>query len=305
MSLLPAAKPIPAPATAAHPRLLLDPEHLRTFVAICETRSFSRAAEAVLRTPSAVSMQIKRLETLLGRSLFVRDSRSVTLTTDGESLLGYARRLLALNEEAVARFVAPEITGTVRFGAPDDFGARFLPGILNRFAQSHPLVETTVTLAGSRQLDSALRAGDLDVILQTTAFEPQAPVEREWVYTESLAWVGLRGGCAWQRRPLPLALSGPTCAWRAAATTALDSATLPWRAAYSSEHAHAQLYAVQADLAIAPLPLSLVTEPFVRLGSAEGLPPLRNYDVHLRKAQPSTCAIDALANAIKAHFHVA
>ncbi len=110
-----------------HPLPLLDLDVLRTFVAIAETGSFTTAANAVFRTPSAVSMQIKKLEDILGRSVFARDARSVSLTTDGEMLLGYARRLLSINREVVSKFIIPEIVGAVRLGSPDDYGERVLP----------------------------------------------------------------------------------------------------------------------------------------------------------------------------------
>ena len=99
-----------------HPMPLLELDVLRTFVAIAETGSFTTAANAVYRTPSAVSMQIKKLEDILGRSVFSRDARSVSLTTDGEMLLGYARRMLAINREAVSKFIVPDIVGVVRLG---------------------------------------------------------------------------------------------------------------------------------------------------------------------------------------------
>ena len=103
-----------------HPLPTLELDVLRTFVAIAETGSFTTAANLVFRTPSAVSMQIKKLEDILGRLLFTRDARSVSLTNDGEMLLGYARRLLAINREAVSKFVMPDIQGVVRLGSPDD-----------------------------------------------------------------------------------------------------------------------------------------------------------------------------------------
>jgi len=138
-----------------HPLPLLELDVLRTFVAIAETGSFTAAANAVFRTPSAVSMQIKKLEDQLGRAVFSRDARSVTLTADGEMLLTFARRLLALNREAVSKFVAPSISGIVRLGSPDDFGERVLPSVLKRFAQSHPAVAVDVTIDGEHQFKKA------------------------------------------------------------------------------------------------------------------------------------------------------
>ena len=132
----------PRPEPAAPP--LLDTEVLRSFVAIAESGSFTRAAKQVFRTPSALSMQIKRLEETLGHPLFVREARQVRLTPEGETLLGYGRRLLKLNQEAVSRFLAPSVEGTVRVGTPDDVGTRILPQVLSRFARSHPAVQVEV-----------------------------------------------------------------------------------------------------------------------------------------------------------------
>ena len=112
-----------------HPLPLLD---LELHCCHCETGSFTLAANAVFRTPSAVSMQIKKLEDILGVSVFMRDARSVSLTQDGEMLLGYARRLLALNRETVSKFIMPDISGIVRLGSPDDYGERVLPNVLKR-----------------------------------------------------------------------------------------------------------------------------------------------------------------------------
>ena len=109
---------------------LLELDLLRTFIAIVDTGSFAGAAECVLRTPSAVSMQIKKLEDMLQRQLLTRDSRSVSLTRDGELLVEHARRLLALNRETVAKFITPDVAGEVRLGSPDDVAERFLPNML-------------------------------------------------------------------------------------------------------------------------------------------------------------------------------
>src|SRR6478735_8333759 len=128
------------------PLPLLDNDVLRTFVAIAETGNFSTAADAVLRTPSAVSMQIKKLEEQLRTTLFLRDARSVSLTQHGEMLLSYARRMLALSNEAVSRFIMPELTGVVRLGAPEDIGERLLPSILKSFAESYPGIMVDVTI---------------------------------------------------------------------------------------------------------------------------------------------------------------
>ena len=117
---------------------LLDPDQLRSFVAIAENGNLTRAAEAVFRTPSAISMQLKKLEEALETKVLFRTSREVSLTPDGEQLLAYARRLLALNREAVLQFRKPALEGVVRIGAPDDYGVRLLPNVLRRFSECYP-----------------------------------------------------------------------------------------------------------------------------------------------------------------------
>ena len=151
--------------TAGQGTKLIDMELYRTFLVIAETSSFSKASELIGRTPSAVSMQIKKLETMLGVSVFVREGRSVRLTHEGDALLGYARRILMLNDEAVSLFVSPDVEGEVRFGAPSDFGTRFLPTFLSRFARSHPGVNVDVHLDGSPQLADEIKEGELDLVL--------------------------------------------------------------------------------------------------------------------------------------------
>lgn len=150
-----------------HPFPLLDLDVLRTFIAIADTGSFAAAAEAVYRTPSAVSMQIKKLEEMLGRAVFIRDSRSVKLTRDGEILLEHGRRLLALNRELVAKFRAPDIAGEVRLGAPDDAAERFLPGMLSRFGESHAGVTVNVIVENTIPLIERVRQKNVDIALVT------------------------------------------------------------------------------------------------------------------------------------------
>ena len=124
----------------------LELDLLRTLVAIADTGSFNRAARAVFRTPSAVSMQMKKLEEQVARPLFAKDGRSVILTPDGEALVGYGRRILKLADEAMQRFRAPQVEGTIRLGVPDDYAGHFVPDILARFAASHPNVEVDVAV---------------------------------------------------------------------------------------------------------------------------------------------------------------
>lgn len=285
-----------------HPLPLLDLDVLRTFVAIAETGSFTAAANAVFRTPSAVSMQIKKLEETLGRVVFVRDARSVTLTNDGEVLIGYARRLIALNREAVAKFVIPDISGVVRLGSPDDYGERVLPHVLKRFAQTHPAIAVDVVIDQSGNLRRRLNDGALDITLFTVC--RSIPAEAEVLLTEPIVWGGAKGGCAHSREPLPLSIWEEGCAWRSAALEALGRAGRDYRIAYMSAHTAGQRSAILSDLAVAPLPRSFIGEDIVALGPEEGLPLLPTYNLAMIVASDASAPVKAAADHIRATFEV-
>ncbi|WP_288353044.1 LysR family transcriptional regulator [uncultured Marinobacter sp.] len=278
---------------------LLDADVLRTFVAIAESGSFTRAAKQVFRTPSALSMQIKRLEEILGHVLFVREARRVRLTPEGEVLLGYGRRLLRLNEEAIRQFLSPALEGRVRFGTSDDVGSRILPGVLAQFARSCPAVQVDVLVGSSQQNLDRLDAGELDMVLVTIGNEGQ---ERrgEVVHTEPLVWAGREGGVAANRSPLPVALANRGCVWRRTALKALDEAQVAYRVAYTCDNCFGQEAAMYADLAVAPFPVSLVKPPLRRL-DREGLPTLTNYQIALVRSG-SNPINDALAGHVKEAF---
>ena len=283
-----------------HPLPLLDLDVLRTFVAIAETGSFTLAANAVFRTPSAVSMQIKKLEDILGASVFLRDARSVSLTQDGEMLMGYARRLLALNREAVSKFIVPDIAGVVRLGSPDDYGERVLPNVLKRFAQTHPSIAVDVTIDQSTNLRRRMAERQLDITLFTVC--NGVPPEAEILLTEPIVWGGAKGGCAHMREPLPISIWEEGCAWRANALEVLGQEGRDYRIAYMSAHTAGQRAAILADLAIAPLPLSFIGDDIVALGPEEGVPALSNYNLAMIVAPDASAPVKAAADHIRATF---
>lgn len=283
-----------------HPMPLLDLDVLRTFVAIAETGSFTQAANAVFRTPSAVSMQIKRLEETLGTTVFMRDARSVSLTNNGEMLLGYARRLLALNREAVSKFVMPDISGVVRLGSPDDYGERVLPTVLKRFAQTHPSVAVDVIIDMSSHLIRRMAERQLDITLLTVFRDP--PPDTEVLLSEPIVWGGARGGTAHLRSPLPVSLWEEGCVWRADALEALGRTGRDYRIAYMSAHTAGQRAAVMSDLAVAPLPRSFIGDEIVALGPDEGMPELTSYNLAMRIAPDASAPVRAAADHIRAAF---
>lgn len=286
-----------------HPLPVLDLDVLRTFVAIAETGSFTTAANAVFRTPSAVSMQIKKLEDVLGRTVFSRDARSVSLTTDGEILLGYARRMLSINREAVSKFIVPDITGVVRLGSPDDYGERILPHVLKRFAQSHPSIAVDVIIDQSKNLWRRMDDRTLDITLLTNSYQTAMP-SAETLMTEPIVWAAAKGGCAHLREPLPVSLWEEGCAWRASALEALGREERNYRIAYMSAHTAGQRAAILADLAVAPLPRSFIGPELMELGAKDGLPEIGAYSLAMVVKPEANAPVQAVADHIRATFEV-
>ncbi len=281
---------------------LLEADVLRTFVAIVETGSFAAAAENVFRTPSAISMQIKKLEEILGRPLFVRDSRSVTLTADGEMLLDYARRLLAINREAVAKFIAPEVAGEVRLGAPDDVSEQFLPEMLRRFSQSHPGVVVNVIVENTSELIARLDKRSIDLALVTCGGGFAGDSKAEVLFREKLVWATLKGGCAAIRDPLPVSVWEEGCSWRKQALDGLHAQGREYRISFQSAYISAQRAAILADLAIAPLPESALSDPIVAAPRSLGLPALGDYGLGMMIAGEATAPVAAAADHLRACF---
>lgn len=296
----------------------LPVDALRTFVAAAELGSFTRAAEQVHRTQAAVSMQVKRLEELLEHPLFLRQGRGVELTLQGETFLGYARRLVRMHDEALSAIRTPELAGVVRFGAPESYASLYLPPILKGFAASHPRVHLELRCDSSEVLLQLTRAGELDLTLSTEAPNSSLPGDGELVHRESVVWV------ATPEFPLPvppgeelpLALFHHGCLFRKWTLEALSKSGRPYRIACSSPSISALLAAVRAGLAVAPVARSIPT-PDLRVIDPEvedvGLPvlprphvllfwapgaqsaPVRSFARHVRLAfaprhSPAPCA---------------
>ncbi|MCL8381696.1 LysR substrate-binding domain-containing protein [Xanthobacter aminoxidans] len=276
---------------------MLDPDQLRTFVAIAETGSFTKAAEVVHKTQSAVSMQMKRLEERVDRPIFVRDGRASRLTEDGERLLDYARRIVKLNMEAVSSFADAELSGRVCLGVPDDYADRYLPDIMARFSRTHPSVELTVICEPTAELVQYIASGtiDLAIITATEITSRNAHVIRR----ERLLWVSSARHAAHLETPVPLALGRPTCQWREIAVSRLAGAGRGHRILYTSPNCGAVVAAVLSGLAVSVLPESALRPGMRVLGASEGYPPLPPCDIGLlrNRHEPSPLA-DALAQHI-------
>ncbi len=274
----------------------LDLDVLRTLVAIAEDGSFSAAASRVGRTQSAVSMQIRRLEEATGKRLFDRGSRHVRPTAAGESLLGHARRMLRLEEEAWAALVEPDLRGRVRLGIPDDYADSLLPPILSRFAATHPHVEVELICEQSTLLDHHLAAGRVDLAVVTRGLGRDGELLRR----ESLVWFGSPDHDPHLADPLPVALYEPGCVARDVTLQALAAAQRPHRMAYSSPSLVGLAAVVRAGLAVAVVVECSLPAGMRVLGERDGLPSLPMLEVALAwSAGPRSPAALRLAEQIR------
>ena len=257
----------------------LDLDLVRTFSTIATTGNFTRAAESLRRQQSTISLQIQRLESTLGQKLIERTPRSVRLTSEGETFLGYARRLLDLNDEVVSRVNEPDMHGTVRLGTPEDFATQHLPRVLARFTQAYPVVALEVTCDLTLNLIERFRKGDFDLMLikrERGAAEPGGI--RVW--REPLVWVTSERNFWSAEGPLPLVVSPQPCVYRKRATEALDKAHRRWRIAYTCGSLAGSIAAVKAGLGITVLPKDMVP-PGLRVIDGRPLPYLKDTEIAL------------------------
>jgi len=281
----------------------IDPDLLRAFAYIAEEGSFTRAAQRVGRTQSAVSMQVQRLETLLGQRLLSRGKGgAVQVTPHGQFLLQRARELLALNDEIWTSFRAPTVQGTVRLGTPDDYALRYLPQILKRFADSYPAVQVDVLCLPSRDLLERLHAGELDLTLCSEG-TPGITGLAVPLWRGPLTWITSTNHAPHRLDPLPVALAADHCTWAAAALRALDAVGRRYRIAYRSATQLGTHAPVLAGLAVTVSTVSWLPDGLRPLRPEEGMPALPEFGIlllrHPDARQPVT---DALASYITETF---
>jgi DNA-binding transcriptional LysR family regulator len=200
----------------------LDLDLVRTFATIASTGNFTRAAETLRRQQSTISLQVQRLENALGHKLIERTPRAVKLTSEGETFLGYARRLLDLNDEVVSRVNEPQMHGTVRLGTPDDFATRDLPDVLARFTQAYPAVALEITCDLTLNLLERFRKGAFDLMLikRERSAMPSGGIR---VWREPHVWVMSERDFPSAEGPMPLVVSPQPCVYRKRHWTALTT----------------------------------------------------------------------------------
>ncbi|MFF7853133.1 LysR substrate-binding domain-containing protein [Streptomyces sp. NPDC007904] len=288
---------------------MYDPTHLRTFLSVAQTLSFTQAARRLGLRQSTVSQHVRRLEDATGRQLFTRDTHSVELTEDGEAMLGFARRILDAHEQATRFFTGTRPRGRLRFGASEDFVLTRLPEILERFRHEHPEVDLELTVELSGTLHERLAAGRLDLVLakrrprdpRPGAHRPAGPDELVW--HDELVWIGAPALRPDPNRPVPLIVYPPPGITRAMALRALERQGREWRIVCTSGSLNGLLAAARAGLGVMVHARGLIPPGLVPMPERAGLPEPGEVDfvvTHGRHRPSAQDAADALAAAILA-----
>ena len=277
---------------------------LRTFLAIVDRGGVTPAASTLHMSQAAASQQIKRLEEMLACRLFERQGRGLALAPAGERLEAQARRLVAESDELLASMRAAPFEGEVRFGVPYDIIASFVPSILRRFAKAQPRVRVSLVCEDSKVVRRQLSSGGVDLALTT---ETDCGRHGETLRTDRLVWVGVPGGEAHLKDPLPVSLGAPTCVFRPVAVEALGRARRDWRAVCEVSRMEPVYAAIEAGLAVAPLLRSSVPERFeileaTRAARAARLPTLPEFRINLYAPPGIGPAARDLAEHVRAHF---
>ncbi|MER8433247.1 LysR family transcriptional regulator [Mesorhizobium caraganae] len=277
----------------------LDPELLRAFVVVADRLSFTRAAEQLNRTQAAVSLQVKRLEERLDTALFRRSTARVELTAAGEGFLTDARRILALNEQAIARVSNQRVAGHVRIGVMEDYGTRILPSLLADIAERFPLVQVDMEIGLTALLLKRL-GSSFDVVI---AMHPEGTTEGDLICRERAIWAAASTRAVEELDPLPVALSYPDCLFRAWAIEALDKAGRPWRLAYVSPSLAATEAIVEQGLAITVVKGSMLAPGLRGINPCRYVPPLPGAEIRLHRAATSSASaalvVDHLAHRLR------
>jgi molybdate transport repressor ModE-like protein len=280
--------------------MLYDTALLRTFVAICDSGSFTKAAREVSLTQSAVSLHVKRLEDQVGSRLIVRNARGLRLTEQGEVLQSYARRILALYKEAEQR-LSRDSSGLVRIGVPEYFDLHTLSSLLSQFSSHYPGVRLHIELGIGPDISALLDEGELDLAIVSNEIREGDGVS---LCRERRVWAAARAMRLGADEPAPLALYPPFCRWRQLALEELDRAGRAWTLAIQSAGTAGILAALEAGLAISVFPEFNLPHTLKALGAAEALPPLPDFEFVLRRSRNGSPAADHLAEMIINFFQL-
>lgn len=261
----------------------LQIDWLKCFVAVVDAGSLSAAAPGVHRSQSAVSMQLKKLESALGSQLLIRGPRQLQLTPEGQKLLGYARRMLDLHAETLAVFHGQELTGLIRLGVPDDYAAKYLTPVLKRFSPSHGSVQIELCCEQSTSLIPRVERGELDLALVSR----DSPKHGTLLFYEPVVWVGSPQFEIWRRDPLPIAVYESTSLAKRSAIKSLALQGREYRVVYNSSSLAGQIAAVESGLAVAVLTQCSAPAHLEILGGDHRLGPLEPMEVSVFRSSSS------------------
>lgn len=263
----------------------LDLDTLRTLVIAKDFGGYGEAARRLGRTPSAISLQMKRLQEDVGATLFRKEGRGMALTEAGEIALHYGRRMLALNDELLDAIRGASLMDSMRLGFSQDFAETILPAVLSQFTRHYPLVLMEVRIEGNAALVEAVEKGQLDIALVVGhADRPTATLLGEL----ELVWIAGHEFSARSEEPLPLVLLGPQCAFRKEAIQKLDQAGAPWRISAVSPSLTGLWAAAIGGLGVTVRSLLSLPAKLVWDKKLFGLPPLGAFPVTLHRHSNST-----------------
>jgi DNA-binding transcriptional LysR family regulator len=278
----------------------LDSELLRTFLAVADSGSFSKGAVRIYRSQSAVSLQVKQLEDILGHAVFQRQARGVKLTPIGEQLRPTAQKIVGLLDETIGQLRSNPLQGSIRIGIPDEYGDSLLPGVIAQFARNHPQVELSVRSSFSANFSEALARNEIDLAVNAVeaADNNMQVLRREKTY-----WVTSKNHGIHQQTPLPVALFDRDCWWRDRALEALHDSGKHYQVVFSSESVTGISAAVCAGVAVGMLGENSLRGDFRILSAKDGFPAMPDSILVLEHREGIGNAVTrAMSRAIRGAF---
>ena len=256
----------------------IDIALLRAFVTVIETGGVTNASRMLGRTQAAVSQQIKRLEDLFDAPLFQREHKRLSLSPQGERLLGHAQRLIAMNDETWGHMTTPDFEGDVRLGVPHDIVANLIPSVLQKFNKARPAVRVVLACKSSKALLDDLAADRIDLTLTT---ETVCGTYGDTLMRDRLVWVGGKGAQTYRETPLPVSLGSKHCKFRPEIIKALQAAGLDWRVVSDADSMEATYSMLKAGLAVSAMLRTSIPNYLEIVPVTANLPQLPDYMVNL------------------------
>jgi len=275
---------------------------LKSFVAIVQHGNFLTASEIIGRSPAAISMQIKKLEEEVGHALFKRDARETKLTSHGEKLLPYARRMLLLEAEIKTEFASTPLQGSVELGVPDDVVERFPMEVLSAFSNEYPNIKIGIHVDHTPALLKKVDGGKLALSIITYAPSVPGVLECERLTREPEVWAMAATGIASQKSPLPITLWDKGWAWHKPVIGILKNAGIEYSIVLECENVTGRKSAIEADLAVGPLPASQLNEKLKVVPHLQTLPSLPEYGLGLKVCETPKPEVVVVADHLRQHF---